>query len=161
MIAKNIAPWKWRKFAFEDWWIVPSETVENERLLAKKKEYSWDYKIFASDIEQELIEIAKENAKKAGLNWEINFEIKDFNSMLFKNDLTWTLVSNPPYWERLKMDNLKELYIRIDKLFRQNQNLNWGIISSFMEFDEIIKSWMYKKRKLYNGWEMCYFWKKI
>jgi len=29
-----------------------------------------------------------------------------------------------------------------------------------MEFDELIKKETYKKRKLYNGAEMCYFWKK-
>jgi hypothetical protein len=55
---------------------------------------------------------------------------------------------------------LRELYIDIDRFFRQHKNLNWWIISSFMEFDQIIKPWMYKKRKLYNGWEMCYFWRK-
>jgi hypothetical protein len=61
----------------------------------------------------------------------------------------------------LNPENLRELYIEIDKVFRKNVWLNWWIISSFMEFDEIAKKWMYKKRKLYNGWEMCYFWKKV
>jgi putative N6-adenine-specific DNA methylase len=71
------------------------------------------------------------------------------------------LVSNPPYWNRLNPENLEELYENIDKIFRQNKSLNWGIISSFLEFDRIIKPWMYKKRKLYNGGEMCYFWKRV
>jgi chemotaxis methyl-accepting protein methylase len=36
--------------------------TENERLLATKKEYSGEYKIFASDIDENMINIAKENA---------------------------------------------------------------------------------------------------
>ena len=74
--------------------------------------------------------------------------------------ISWTLVSNPPYGERLKDENLKSMYNSIDKLFRLNPELNWWIISSFMEFDDLIKKETYKKRKLYNGGEMCYFWKK-
>lgn len=160
MIAKNIAPWLRRKFAFEKWGIINSEITENERLLAKKREYEWEYKIIASDINPTMIDLAKENAKKAWLWWEIKFEVKDFRRYL-DEDLKWTLVSNPPYWERLKDINLKDLYININKIFEKNKELNWWIISSYMEFDDIIKKDKYKKRKLYNWWEMCYFWKKI
>lgn len=159
MIAKNIAPWLKRKFAFEKLWLIDSETIENEKNLAKKKEFSWDYKIFASDIDEEILEIAKENAKRAWFENEIIFEKKDFKDYL-KDDLKWTLVSNPPYWERLKSENLEQLYNTIDKIFRINKDLNWWIISSFLEFDNLIKKNSYKKRKLYNWWELCYFWKK-
>jgi putative N6-adenine-specific DNA methylase len=161
MIAKNIAPWLNRKFAFEKLGIVSSEITENERLLAKKKEYSGKYSIFASDNDAEVIEIAKENAKRAGLEGKIEFQTSPLIRGRQEGVLVWTLVSNPPYWERLKSDDLRWLYIDIDKLFMQNPNLNWWIISSFMEFDNIIKPWMYKKRKLYNWGEMCYFWKRI
>lgn len=159
MIAKNIAPWLKRKFAFEEHQIVNSEITENERLLAKKREYSWEYKIIASDIDSDIIKIAKSNAKRAWLEWEIEFLIKDFNDYL-KEELTGTLISNPPYWDRLKPENISELYKNIDKLFIKNKELNAGIISSYMDFDNLIKKENYKKRKLYNWWEMCYFWRK-
>jgi putative N6-adenine-specific DNA methylase len=109
-----------------------------------------------------MVRIAKENAKNIGLDKKINFEVCDFREFKAENwKLEGTLVSNPPYWERLRPENLEELYIDIDWIFRKNPNMNWGIISSFMEFDEIIKQWMYKKRKLYNWGEMCYFWRSI
>lgn len=161
MIAKNIAPWLHRKFAFEKLGILQSEIVENERKLARKKEFSGEYKIFASDIDEEVLEIAKNNAKKAGLEWQIIFEKKDFKEYIWKENLNWTLVSNPPYWDRLKPENLETIYNSIDKIFRKNENLNGWIISSFLEFDDLIKKNFYKKRKLYNGGEMCYFWKKV
>jgi putative N6-adenine-specific DNA methylase len=159
MIAKNIAPWLKRAFAYEKLWLVEWELSENERALARKKTYDWNYKIFASDIDKEMVELSKENAARAWIAWVINFEQKDFKDYMDKN-LSWTLVSNPPYWERLKDENLKSLYNNIDKLFRTNPNL-WGwIISSYLEFDDLVKKDDYKKRKLYNGWEKCYFWRR-
>lgn len=159
MIAKNIAPWLKRAFAYERLWLLDWESSENERALARKKTFEWDYSIFASDIDPEIVELAKENAARAWIAWEINFEQKDFKEYIDK-DLYGTLVSNPPYWERLKDEDLRSLYNNIDKLFRTNKNL-WGwVISSYMEFDEQIKKDDYKKRKLYNGWEKCYFWRR-
>ncbi len=160
MIAKNIAPWLKRDFAFEKLWLLDKEIIEKEKEDARKKEFSGKYNIFASDIDSEMIEIARQNAKNAWLSeWEINFSNKDFMDLMWEK-LSWTLVSNPPYGERMKPENIKSIYNNIDKLFRLNPDLNWWIISSFMEFDDLIKAWDYKKRKLYNWWEMCYFWKK-
>ena len=159
MIAKNIAPWLKRWFAYEKLWLIDWESSENERALARKKTYDGDYNIVASDIDFEMVELAKENAARAWIAWEINFEQKDFNEYL-DIDISGTLVSNPPYWERLKDENLKWMYNNIDKLFRLNPHL-WGwIISSFLEFDSLIKLDNYKKRKLYNGSEKCYFWRR-
>lgn len=160
MIAKNIAPWLKRWFAYEKLWIIDWETAENERALARNKIFEGDYKIIASDIDLEMIELARENAFKAWLEWQIEFVKKDIKEYLTE-ELSWTLVSNPPYWERLKDENLKWLYNTIDQLFRLNSKLNWWVISSFMDFDNLIDKKNYKKRKLYNGGEMCYFWKRI
>lgn len=159
MIAKNIAPWLKRAFAYEKLWLIDWEISENERALARTKTYDWEYRIYASDIDPQMVELAKENAQRAWIAWQINFEVKDFKEYL-GTEISWTLVSNPPYWDRLKDENLKSMYNSIDKLFRLNPNL-WGwIISSFMEFDGLIKAEDYKKRKLYNGWEKCYFWRR-
>lgn len=159
MIAKNIAPWLKRNFAFENIWLVENEVLQKEKKQALEKQFSWKYNIFASDIDFEMVEIAKENARRAWLEGEIIFENKDFKNYLWEK-IEWTLVSNPPYWDRLKDFNLESLYNSIDKIFRTNENLNWWIISSFLDFDNLIKKNFYKKRKLYNGSEKCYFWKK-
>lgn len=159
MIAKNIAPGLNRTFAFENLWFFDKNIIENEKNLAKQKQFSWKYKIFASDLDSSIIEIAKNNAIRAWLENEINFSVKDLKDY-FDENLSWTLVSNPPYWERLKSEDLKWLYNNIDKLFRLNSSLWWWIISSYLDFDTLIKKQDYKKRKLYNGWEMCYFWKR-
>ncbi len=159
MIAKNIAPWINRKFAFEEISLVDSEVTKNERMAARKRQFEWEYRIRASDISEEMIEIAQENAARVWLAWEINFEQKDFRD-LTEQELSWTLVSNPPYWDRLEDENLRSIYNNIDKIFRKNKNL-WGwIISSYMEFDDLVRKDTYKKRKLYNWSIKCYFWRK-
>jgi len=159
MIAKNIAPWLDRYFAFENLVLVDKTLVKQELEEAKSKIFKWNYNIFASDINSEILEKAKENAKNAWVDDIINFEKKDFTECL-DEELSWTLVSNPPYWERLKDEDLDWIYKNINKLLLQNKNLSWWVITSyFEEFDKIIKLSDYKKRKLYNWWEKCYFYR--
>jgi len=159
MIAKNIAPWLNRYFAFETLWLVSKEFVENEIKEAKTKQFPWKYKIMASDTDDEVLKIAKENSKDAGVDDVIEFFKKDFKDYI-EEGISWTLVSNPPYWNRLKDEDLRGLYNWIDKLFRLNKSLNWGIITSYTDFDSQIKLSDYKKRKLYNGGDLCYFYKR-
>lgn len=156
LIAKNIAPWLNRSFAFNHFPITPDWLLENEKKLARHKIFEWDYKIFASDIDEEILEIAKENAKNTWVADYINFSKKDFREYIWVN-LNWTLVSNPPYWLRLKPDDLENLYKDINTILMNSKDLNWWIISSYEKF-----SWKnYKNRKLYNWWELAYFYRKI
>jgi 23S rRNA G2445 N2-methylase RlmL len=45
---------------------VQYEVSELERASARKKRYDGEYKIYATDIDPEMIKIAKENADRAG-----------------------------------------------------------------------------------------------
>ncbi len=159
MIARNIAPWLRRKFAFEGLQLIDWETSENERALARKKRFEWEYKIYASDIDPEMIKIAEANTARAGQEWRIDFQVKDFKAFV-EPGLPWTIVTNPPYNQRLKDDNIDSLYKHIDKLFRINPELKWWAITSYTDFDNLIKLSEYKKRKLYNGGELCYFYRR-
>jgi len=159
MIAKNIAPWLKRDFAFEKLGIVKKEDIEKEKKEARKKVFEWEYKIKASDIDFEMIEISKENAKNAWVYEMIDFQQKSFEEYL-EDNIKWSFVSNPPYWDRMNPENLRSIYNNIDKLFRINPELKWWIISSYSEFSNLVKKDSYKNRKLYNGWELCYFYKR-
>jgi hypothetical protein len=56
------------------------------------------------------------------------------------------------------------LYYDIASLFNKNKELKWGIITNYTtestgQFGELLKG-DYKKRKLYNWQELCYFYIK-
>jgi putative N6-adenine-specific DNA methylase len=161
MIARNIAPWLKRNFSIVDLWLISKKEIQKLKEEARKKIFDSKYKIFASDINEEVLEIARKNAFNAQVLDTIKFEKKDFRNFLDKS-LSWTLVINPPYWLRLET-NLEKLYKDIDFIFRKNPELKWGFISNYLDFDSKInkKKNIYKKRKLYNWAQLCYFWKKL
>ncbi len=159
MIAKNIAPWLNRRFAFENRSFIPKNIFKNIKQEAKEKIFPKKYHIIASDIDENVLEIAKNNAKNAKVLENIIFIKKDLFD--YKNDiLTWTIVSNPPYWLRLKSDNLKILYKNLYNILDKNKDLYGWYITAYAEFDNLINIKKIKKRKLYNWNELCYFYTK-
>lgn len=155
MLAKNIAPGLNRNFAFENWSFLTKWFLSHEKEIAKSKIFEKNYKVIASDISSEMIDIAKNNAKNAWVYDNIDFEVKDFRDYK-KQKLSWTIITNPPYWVRLKNDDLNWLYKDLIALFEKNKELNWWFITSYNDFNH--KN--FKNRKLYNGNELSYFYLK-
>ena len=158
MIARNIAPGLKRHFAFEKWPWVETQVLEDERKRAREKQFIGEYQIYASDMRKEVIERAKRSAKFAGVEDSISFSAQDVESYL-RREISGYLVSNPPYGLRLEEDDVEWVHKTVSELLSKNKDLRGGIITAFAEFENYwnIK---YKKRKLYNGWELCYFYKK-
>lgn len=157
LIAKNIAPWLNRDFAYERFKFIDKKYIKEEREIAKSKIINKIYSINWSDIDKEAIKVAINNANKAWV-WDIiNFKIKDYKDFLQEN-ITWTLISNPPYWIRLENNSLDELYKNIANIFNINKELKWWIITNY-QFWDLLKI-NYKKRKLYNWQELCYLYIK-
>jgi len=163
MIAKNIAPGLKRKFLIVDLWFISEEQMADLKSEARLKKFDWDYRIFGTDIDDEMVRIAQKNASDAWVWDDVSFEKRDFKKSIKPfvewESLKWCLVTNPPYWLRLEAD-MEYLYKNLDDIFRKNPELIWGFISNYIEFDKISKKDFYKKRKLYNWAELCYFWKK-
>ncbi|MCH8518570.1 class I SAM-dependent RNA methyltransferase [Candidatus Gracilibacteria bacterium] len=158
MIARNIAPGLKRKFACETWSWIPQGIFESEKKRAKEKEFSGEYKIYSTDIRKDIIELARRNAKFAGVDDCITFGVQDYTTYLRREISGW-LISNPPYGLRLEEANVPRIHQDIAKLFEQNQNLQGGIITAHSEFESYSQV-KYKRRKLYNGGEQVYFYKK-
>lgn len=157
LIAKNIAPWINRTFAFEKFKFIGKEAIKEEREIAKSKIMNKPYSIYASDIDKEAIRIASNNAEIAWV-WDIiKFELRDYKDFL-ETPIAWTLVSNPPYGIRLKDENLEEIYKNLAIIFSKNKELKWWVITNF-QFWNLLKI-NYKKRKLYNWQELCYLYLK-
>lgn len=181
LIAKNIAPGSFRTFAFERWHFFSNSVKQKALEEAKKKVFQWEYTIIGTDIDSKNIGIARQNAKNAGVADITTFEAKDLKSYK-EESLTGTLVTNPPYGERLVVwgyeygfeeedwdinqsdrkeslkitPELKELYKTLKELLAKNKELNGGCITNF-PFDEGERN-KWKRRKLYNwGKEVCFY----
>lgn len=159
MFARNIAPGLYRYFSFENWDLLPKGYFDTLRDEAKAKIFNKKYDVIASDVDEEVLAKARENAKNAKVDDTITFVKKDLRDYK-REKLSGMLVSNPPYGLRLKDDDMKGLYKDINMILDKNKELSGGIITAYLEYDDIINQNKYKKRKLYNGNEMCYFYMK-
>ena len=110
MIALNIPPGIHRdSFAFEKWNDFDKDLfsdVYNDDSGAK----TFDHKIIGTDISGQAISIAEKNVKNAGLKNVISLEIKPFQQYTEAPQPAGVLMMNPPYGERIKIDDIEALY---------------------------------------------------
>ncbi|WP_156295278.1 THUMP domain-containing class I SAM-dependent RNA methyltransferase [Jeotgalibaca dankookensis] len=152
LIGLNIAPGIQRSFISEGWNIFPEGQWKKLRDEAKlSANFDVELDIMGTDIDQNMIEIAKENAARAGVEDFVTFKqlaLKDF-----KTDKEYgVMVSNPPYGERMENEEYVEnLYKQMGEVFRPLETWSKYIITSDLDFEDFYGQWATKKRKLYNG----------
>jgi len=118
MIGRNIAPGLNRDFAAKSWDIIDPKIWKEE---AKKAYQAIDLetkiKIYASDINEDNLEAAEENAIEAGVDDCIDFSLNDFKDVKYENNYG-VLICNPPYGERLEDEKtVQKLYGEMGKVF--------------------------------------------
>ena len=151
MMARNIAPGGDRRFRIESLPFHDAEELTSVRNIARMKAYpSGAYQISASDIDPEMIEIAKANAERAGVGSDITFSISNFLEATREGSAT---VTNPPYGKRLESDDLDEIYKR---LITKVSGYGGGFITNY----PVDVRFGLANRKLLNGSEECRFYYK-
>lgn len=157
LIAQNIAPGFNRDFVSEAWDIMPDDLYEKLRDEADQQaEYDKPIEVHASDIDPEMVEIAKRNAAEVGLSDIIQFSVKDVNTLSLPDDQAIALVGNPPYGERIgDREEVNEMYRYIGKLMKQHPYLSAYILTSNKEFEYLANRKATKRRKLFNGYIEC------
>lgn len=155
MILKNAAPGINREFAAEEFSFIPHHLWEDARREAREAELECDFEIWGSDIDPEVIEIAKENARRAGVEDCINFFVADVAD-IDTHGKRGTVVCNPPYGERLMdINEAEKLYRVMGKAMKRLENWQLYIITSDEYFEKHFGRAADKKRKLYNGMLKC------
>ena len=107
MMALNIAPGSLRDtFGFEQWKKHDNETWKTlkttAQVYAKRAVKDCDNRFYASDLSKDMISIARQNAKRAGVDELIEFSVQDAKKVMPPEELsTGMVISNPPYGERL------------------------------------------------------------
>ena len=156
MIAKNIAPWLLRSFAFQEFNKYDAQLFSDYHTSAKDAIYpSNDYRIIWTDIDQSIINIVKKNAETAWVADCINFRWKDVRDLIQESFERKTyIVSNPPYGKRLAPLDIHEVYQTLVDLAKKEHS-EISIISSYEDFDNLTqKRW--SRKEMRNGGELCY-----
>ncbi len=155
MIARNIAPWLQRGYDYLQFPWGSRELHDEVIQEAKTKIFDQMYQIFGSDSDSAMVDIARENARHAGVADTITFSSSPLLGVQYPE---WAhLVTNPPYGNRLESDDLSGLYTDLENIFVQN-HLSGGVITTYEPFPHKRDSWT--KMNLMNGGDKCQFWRK-
>ncbi|HHU52747.1 MAG TPA: class I SAM-dependent RNA methyltransferase [Clostridiaceae bacterium] len=197
LIGSNTAPGLQRHFAGEEYCIIGRKVFDRARELAKRKSliYNPDLlnevklqdvksennsfntsshiypglppKIFGSDISRDNINLAKENAKRAGVDDLILFEKQDIYQLKRVNLLEKfstdriLFVANPPYGERMAdQEEAEKLANQLCKLCLNEKRFvargtRLSVLTPDDDFETIMGFKANRRRKLYNGGIRC------
>ena len=151
LIGRNIAPGTWRKFAFDDFDWFDSDLHDDFLEQARSEVRTLDQPIWACDIDQSILEIAKLNANNAGVLQDIYFKqvaVKDFATDLENG----VIIANPPYGKRLKeKKTAEELYVQMGEALSKYDDFSQYYLVGDPEFEQFFGKTATKKRKLFNG----------
>ncbi len=152
LIGQNIAPGMNREFVSEHWPTLPRDLWRQARKETHDlAHYDKTLEIIGTDIDNEVIKMARKNAYEAGVDELIHFQAMPVSDLRSKKKYG-KIICNPPYGERL--GNLKEierLYRGMGKVFSNLDTWSYYILTSYPEFERFFGKPATKKRKLYNG----------
>lgn len=160
MMALNVAPGLQRKkFGFmnlmdfdQDAW----DKVVQDAIDGEKEEL--DFKLYGYDIDKKVLEIAKRNAKSAGVAEHIEFKVTPV-AVALPPEEKCIVICNPPYGTRIgDEDNLKDVYrdLGFTLKHRFNGTEAW-ILSGNKDLLSEMKLKSTRKHFVFNGNIECRF----
>ncbi len=158
LIAAGIKPGSFRKnFAFEHWHDFDGELLDsiiNDHSDRREPEF----KIYGADISPKAVAIAERNIMSAGVDEWVSLRIKPLNKWeeAPAGGVPGVLVTNPPYGERINVDDMEALYSLIGtKLKHVFTGYHAWIISSNEEYLTRIGLTPSVKEPMQNGGLDC------
>ena len=159
MMAAQIAPGMNRSFLAEEWkHLVPAKHWYNVMDdAAERVDRNVETDIQGVDIDGNVINAARENAKLAQVDHLIHFQQRPVAELSHPKKYGF-LVTNPPYGERLEeKEALPELYRTLGERFRALDSWSMYLITSYEDAQRYIGKNADKNRKIYNGMLKTYF----
>ncbi len=158
MLAHNIAPGINRDFSAQDFAFIDKSVWDDERDRSRELvKTDTDFIAFGSDIDQRALELTELNSQRAGVNHFMRLSQADINDFSPSSE-RGTLVTNPPYGERMfDIKEAERLYKIMGERFEFKKGWSYGIISPDEEFEKVFGKKADKRRKLYNGMIKCQY----
>ena len=159
LMAANMAPGFRRRFTAEKWLNVMSSEIWADAREEAEDEIKKDVKTFIQgyDIDPKMSEIARANAKLAGVENLIHFQTRPVSELSHPKKYGF-IITNPPYGERLEeKSELPELYKVLGERYRALDSWSMYLITSYEDVQKYIGRKADKNRKIYNGMLKTYF----
>lgn len=156
MIASKIPAGYYReRFGFMNWINFDPNLWERVKKEADENISESDAIIHASDIDPKMVKFTYRNAQKAKLHKDIIITESSFEDFDFPKD-GGTIIFNPPYGERLELDNIEENYKKIgDTLKQKCANYEVWMIAGGTNVHKYVGLKPSRKLTLFNGAIEC------
>lgn len=159
MMAAEIAPGMNRSFTAEQWSHVIPKALWYEAIQEAREQIREDVSpdLQGYDIDADMVKIARENAKQAGVEHMIHFQQREV-SLLRHNKKYGFIITNPPYGERLEeKKNLPALYGSLGEAYKNLDAWSMYLITGYEDAERYIGKKADKNRKIYNGMLRTYY----
>ena len=157
LAARGIAPGLRRRFGFERWPALPPDDLADwGRMRAEAEEEAVAAQtvklppIVCADIAPEAVTAARQNASAAGVDDALTFERADVTTL----ERRWpagTVVTNPPYGERLKPEALSALYRAMGRSFAKFVGWRVVVLSGNPLWTREVRAKPAVSHRLFNG----------
>ena len=159
MMAANMAPGLNREFISMDWknLIEPATWKECIAEAAEEVDTSVKVDLQGYDIDPDAIKIARLNAKQAGVEHMIHFQVRDVADLKHPKKYCF-IITNPPYGQRLEdKKDLPALYGKLSDAYMALDSWSMFVITSWEDTPKYMAKKVDKNRKIYNGMLKTYF----
>lgn len=159
MMAANMAPGMNRSFTAENWnHIVDKknwyDTVDEARELV---DLQVETDIQGYDVDENMVSIARQNAKLAGVDKLIHFQRRGVEQLSHPRKYGF-IITNPPYGERLQeKEEMPALYHTLGERFALLDSWSMYLITAYEQAERDIGRKADKNRKIYNGMMKTYY----
>ena len=159
MMAANMAPGMNRHFLAEEWQHVIPRKLWYDAMDEAHDEVDLQVEtdIQGYDLDWKMVDIARANAKMAGVDHLIHFQQRSVSELSHPKKYGF-LITNPPYGERLEdKEAMLPLYKTIWERYQQLDSWSLYMISGFEDAEKVFGRKADKNRKIYNGMMKTYF----
>lgn len=159
MMAAGIAPGMNREFLAENYTHLIAKKAWYETIdeADSKIDMNIQVDIQGYDIDKEMVAIARENAKLAGVDHMIHFQKRPVAELSHPKKYGF-IITNPPYGERLEdKKSIQPIYHALGERYKALDSWSMYVITSHEQAEKDIGRKADKNRKIYNGMMKTYF----